>query len=371
MIAQWLAAGVIDQGRFAPTVQGVPQGGVVSPVLLNIALHGMEHAAGVRYRHVGVDGVDTMPDSPVLVRYADDLIALCHSRDQAHEVKAALAEWLTPRGLAFNNDKTRVVSVDDGFDFLGCNVRRYPNGKLLITPSATAVRRLRARLRSEMRAARGANVSAVLRAINPIVRGWSAYYRTVVSSATFHRLDDYLWKLACKWATHSHPNKPKRWIMYRYFGRFNPARNDHWVFGDRDSGAYLRKFSWTRIVRHQLVKGTSSPDDPALADYWAQRRRRGPPPPMDGADLRLLKAQHGRCPLCGGFLLRADHEPQHPREWEQWIAVTRKAMSKHHIVERAAPHMSHGPGLVHAHCHRRHTVGDPVLLSAREPSGLA
>ena len=364
MIAQWLAAGVIDQGRFAPTDQGVPQGGVISPVLLNIALHGMEHAAGVRYRRVGVDGVDTMPGSPVLVRYADDLIALCHSRDQAHEVKAALAEWLTPRGLAFNDDKTRIVSVDDGFDFLGFNVRRYPNGKLLITPSADAVRRLRARLRVEMRAARGANVGAVLRAVNPIVRGWSAYYRTVVSSATFHRLDDHLWKLAYKWATHSHQNKPKRWIMSRYFGRFNPARNDHWVFGDRDSGAYLRKFSWTRIVRHQLVKGTSSPDDPALADYWAQRRRRGPPPPMDGADLRLLKAQDGRCPLCGGFLLHADHEPQHPREWERWIAVTRKAMSKHHIVERVTPTMSHELRLVHAHCHRR-VVSDPALLSAR------
>jgi Group II intron, maturase-specific domain len=172
--------------------------------------------------------VDVRPRRALRTR---SLIALCHSRDQAHEVKAALAEWLTPRGLTFNDDKTRIVSVDDGFDFLGFNVRRYPNGKLLITPSTTAVRRLRQRLRAEMRASRGANVGAVLRAINPIVRGWAAYYRTVVSSATFHRLDDHLWKLAYKWATHSHQNKPKRWIMSRYFGRFNPARNDHWVFG--------------------------------------------------------------------------------------------------------------------------------------------
>jgi RNA-directed DNA polymerase len=262
------------------------------------------------------------------------------------------------------------VSVDDGFDFLGFNVRRY-NGKLLITPSTDATRRLRARLRVEMKASRGANVGAVLRAINPIVRGWSAYYRTVVSSATFEALDDYLWKLAYKWATHSHPNKPKRWIISRYFGRFNPTRNDQWLFGDRDSGAYLRKFSWTRIVRHQMVKGTSSPDDPTLTDYWTERRRKGPPPPIDGADLRLLKAQDGRCPLCGGFLLHADHEPQHPREWEQWIAVTRKAMSKHHIVEHNTPGTSHDPPLVHAHCHHRHTVDGPALLPAREPSRLA
>jgi RNA-directed DNA polymerase len=338
MIQAWLKAGVFEAGKgFAPTEEGTPQGGVISPLLLNVALHGMEHAAG--------------------------------GRDQAHQVKAALAQWLAPRGLAFNEDKTCVLSVDEGFDFLGFNVRRY-SGKLLITPSAAAVQRLRRRLRAEMAAARGANASAVLRAINPIVRGWTAYYRTVVSSATFNRLDAYLWRLAHKWAVHSHQNKPKGWIIPRYFGRFNPARNDQWVFGDRDSGAYLRKFSWTRIVRHQLVKGTSSPDDPTLEHYWAKRRRKGPPPPMDGADLRLLKAQHGRCPLCGGFLLAADHEPQHPREWEQWIAVTRKAMSKHHIVE-------HGPStdsdLVHAHCQRRHTTNrdSPQLPRAREPSGLA
>ncbi len=370
---QWLQAGVIDNGRFAPTDEGSPQGGVISPLLLNIALHGMEHAAGVSYRSLGVHGAETMPDSVVLVRYADDFVVLCHSREQAHEIKATLAAWLTPRGLAINEDKTRVVSADDGFDFLGFNVRRY-NDKLLIKPSTAAVRRIRQRLRAEMKALRGANVAAVLRKINPIVRGWSAYYRTVVSSATFSALDDYLWKLTFKWATHSHANKPKRWIVNRYFGKFNPARPNQWLFGDRDSGAYIRKFAWTRIKRHHLVKGTSSPDDPALVDYWAKRRRNGPPPPMDTADLRLLKAQHGRCPLCGGLLLHADHEPQTPREWEQWLAVTRKAMTKQHLALHGKLGASRDQRLVHAHCQRRASTsnGDgPALLSAREPTGLA
>jgi RNA-directed DNA polymerase len=251
--------------------------------------------------------VDVRPRRALRTR---SLIALCHSRDQAHEVKAALAEWLTPRGLTFNDDKTRIVSVDDGFDFLGFNVRRYPNGKLLITPSTTAVRRLRQRLRAEMRASRGANVGAVLRAINPIVRGWAAYYRTVVSSAIFHRLDDHLWKLAYKWATHSHQNKPKRWIMSRYFGRFNPARNDHWVFGDRDSGAYLRKFSWTRIVRHQLVKGTSSPDDPTLTGYWA-RAAPHRAAPADGRRRPTSTQDTGRA-LCVVRRVPTAHRPRTP-----------------------------------------------------------
>jgi RNA-directed DNA polymerase len=374
MIRDWLKAGVVDKGRYAPTEEGTPQGGVVSPLLLNVALHGMEQAAGVRYRKLGMETV-LAKDSPALIKYADDLVVLCHSREQAEQVKTRLAAWLTPRGLAFNEDKTRIVHVEEhGFDFLGVNVRRY-DGKLLIKPSKAAVRRIRQRLRAEMLALRGANAQAVIRTINPIVRGWSAYYRTVVSSKVFTALDNYMWKLTYKWAKHSHPNKPKRWIVNRYFGQFNPSRQAKWVFGDRDSGAYLRMFAWTKIIRHQMVAGTSSPDDPALADYWATRRRRGPSPPMDRNALRLLKAQSGRCPLCRDYLLHAGHQPQSPQEWEQWLHVIRRATVKQHIVA------AHGhdtpdelqPRLIHAHCHRRYTamVGSPAHAPAHEPTGLA
>jgi len=119
LIAAWLKAGVIDRGHFAPAERGSPQGGVVSPVLMNVALHGMEQAAGVRYITTGSNAGTARPGSPVLVRYADDLLALCHSREQAGQVKARLAAWLAPRGLAFNEDKTRIVHLDQGVDFLG------------------------------------------------------------------------------------------------------------------------------------------------------------------------------------------------------------------------------------------------------------
>ena len=112
----------------------------------------------------------------------------------------------------------------------------------------------------------------------PITRGWAAYYRTVVSSKVFACLDHYLWKLTYKWAKCGHANKPTSWIVDRYYGKFNRFRNDRWVFGDRDSGAYLPKLAWTGIVRHILVKGGASPDDPDLAEYWAQRRRKVKPP---------------------------------------------------------------------------------------------
>ncbi len=371
LVKQWLKAGVVEDGRFAPTEEGVPQGGVISPVLLNVALHGMEQAAGVRYHTTGSHAGQTVAGSPVLIRYADDLIALCHTRDEALKVKAQLATWLTPRGLAFNEDKTRIVTLEEGFDFLGFNVRRY-HGKLLIKPNKAAIRRVRERLRTEMRSLRGTNAQAVLQRLNPIIRGWSAYYRGVVSSEIFSALDDYVWKLTYKWATYGHPNKSKRWVVKRYFGRFNRSRRDRWVFGDRISGVYLLKFAWTRIIRHQLVTGASSPDDPALAGYWAERRARMPPPTIGKARWRLYKAQHGRCPLCGDWLQPADDPPPTPQEWEQWLATNRKTIKI--ATHKDGTSEETEPRLLHTHCHRQHTAGNsngPALLPAHEPSGLA
>jgi RNA-directed DNA polymerase len=318
----------------------------------------MEEAAGVRYHGAGTRAGASVAGSPVVVRYADDLLALCVSREQAEEVKSRLTAWLAPRGLAFNEDKTRVVHLNDGCDFLGFNVRRY-GGKLLIKPSKAAVQRFRRRLAAEMLALRGSNAEAVLKRLTPIIRGWSAYYRSVVSSREFSKLDKYVWTLTYKWAKYSHANKSRHWIVDRYFGQFNRSRQDRWVFGDRNSGAYLPKFSWTRIVRHQLVPGAASPDDPALAEYWARRRQRNAPP-LDRTRLHLLRTQHGRCPLCGEFLLLADHEPQSPEEWEQWFLVTSRAVRKQAIAAEPVPDGPDKPvafRLLHAHCQRRLAVG--------------
>jgi RNA-directed DNA polymerase len=374
MIEQWLKAGVVDRGAFARTREGTPQGGVISPVLMNVALHGLEQAAGVRYRLTGAHAGETRLDSPVAVRYADDMVVLCHSREQAIRVKAELADWLAPRGLVFNEDKTRIVHLDEGFDFLGFNVRRY-RGTLLTKPSTAAVRRIRERLSAEVRALVGSDALVVIATLNPIIRGWAAYYRIGVSSAVFSGLDRHVWTLAYKWAKRSHPNKSKHWVVDRHFGTFNKFRVDRWVFGDRESGAYLHKFAWTKIVRHQMVPGGASPDDPALTDYWANRRRRTTPP-LDKTGLRLLQAQHGRCPLCGNLLLHADREPQSPREWEQWITATRQAVRKHALTTAPGTGTSNEPAalrLVHAHCHRRHAADGehPATAPVREPVGLA
>jgi len=381
MIARWLGAGVIEDGAFTPTEEGTPQGGVISPLLMNVALHGLEAAAGVRYQASGRHAGETRPGCPILVRYADDLVVCAHSREQAEQVKAKLAEWLAPRGLVFNEDKTKIVHLTEGFDFLGFNVRRYRNGKLLIKPSPAAVKRLRKRLAAEMRALRGSNAAAVIAALTPIIRGWAAYYRGVVSSKTFNALDDYMWKLTYRWAKRSHPDKPKGWIARRYFGRFAKFRSDSWVFGnragvdERGSVPHLIKFAWTDIVRHQMVTGAASPDDPDLIDYWAQRRRRVRPP-LDSYNLRLLARQDGRCPLCGDHLLTENQPPQSPQEWERWwLSIARKAIAAEFLVHQNGRGTPDGnrTRLIHASCRRELQARQrrtPALQTAT-PSRLA
>jgi RNA-directed DNA polymerase len=368
MIRSWLEAGVMDDGRFAPTEEGAPQGGVISPLILNIALQGMETAAGVRYYKRSRGGIETAPNSPVLVRYADDLLAFCHSREHAEQVKQQLAEWLRPRGLAFNEAKTQIVHVNQGCDFLGFNVRRYHDRLPLIKPSDDAVRRIRLRLRTEMRSLLGSNAGSVMRKLTPIIRGWAAYYRIGVSSEVFSALDDYMWKLLYKWAKRTHPNKSRRWRVDRYFGRFNRSRNNRWVFGDKDTGAYLPKFAWTKIVRHVMVTGTASPDDPELARYWADRRGKQHNGPLSTLLLAKLKAQRGRCPLCGTLLLHADREPASPREWEQWLRGVRTAVNKLNIA--AGPDDQR---LIHTACRTRtaRPAAPALLLAASPPPGPA
>ncbi len=369
LVRGWLRAGVLDRGRLAPTEEGTPQGGVISPLIFNIALHGMEAAAGAVYQwNPYRESSMAAPGTPILVRYADDAVVLCDSREQAQVVKQRLTPWLASRGVAFNEDKTRIVHLDDGLDFLGFNVRRY-GAKLLIKPSTEAVRRIRRRLSAEMLALRGANAAAVLSTINPIVRGWAAYYRGVVPTETFHKLDRHLWRLTYKWATFRHSGKPKHWIIDRYYGKFHPTRRDRWVFGNRDNGSYLLRFGWTKIIRHDLVKGTSSPDDPQLIEYWAKRRRKaGPEPPLPRSRVRQFKTQHGRCAVCGGLLLDPDHQPTSPQQWEHRLAVNRKAITE---TQPGLPD-DHGTRLIHTSCRRRYAASKHQrLLTPASPQGPA
>jgi RNA-directed DNA polymerase len=341
LIKQWLKAGYLEDGRYHDTPTGTPQGGVISPLLLNLALHGMEAALGVTYNSKGeING------NRAVVRYADDFVVFCETEEDAIEVKErVLPGWLAERGLSLSEEKTRIVHLNEGFDFLSFNVRHYrcpqtsrSGYKLLIKPSKKAVLGKVRELKDAWLALRGHSVKTVLWKLNPIIRGWANYNRRVVSSRVFGKLDYWMFRRAYRYAKHTHPNKSWRWRRKRYWGQWNKERDDQWVFGDKDSGRYLLKFSWFKIDRHQLVRGTDSPDDPDLRDYWWERQKVNAKHLSDG-DLDMANDQGWVCRLCGMDLINGEE------------------LHRHHTVARAmgGSNARSNRELVHLYCHQQET----------------
>ena len=300
LVRQWLKAGYMEDGVLHDTEMGTPQGGVISPLLANIAFHGMEATMGIRYNNRGENIARRG-----MVRYADDFVIFCESEADAIAARAEMAVWLAPRGLRLSEKKTRIVHLSKGFNFLGFNVRQYlvpttrTGWKLLIKPSREAVKKFISRLRGEWRKMRGQNITAVLRRFNPVIRGWANYYRGVVSKEIFAAIDNWMFHHEIRWAKCTHPKKPWYWLKRRYWGRLRRTSRSPWVFGDAiGSRAPLLQFSWTPIERHVIVKGRNSPDDPSLDWYWVNRNGRR------HADLgrrqrALAKRQNGVCSRCG------------------------------------------------------------------------
>lgn len=285
MIREWLKAGYLEGDVYHDTSSGTPQGGVISPLLANVAFHGMEDALGVRFRIVRNRSYasELHPQSVGLVRYADDFVVFCRTQEEAEQARRTLESWFHERGLAFSPEKTRIVDLDEGFDFLGFNVRQYKVSnsrsgyRLLIKPSKDSVKAIRRKLKQAFRDRRGFRVDAVVGTVNPIIRGWANFFRVGVSSEVFNSLDSYLFALQQRWVNWQHPNKSWRWKRSRYWGNYR--RRDKWVFGKPDF--YMLSFSWFPIKRHILVKRNASWDDPELQEYWEKRQTRNRLTPSD------------------------------------------------------------------------------------------
>ena len=218
------------------------------------------------------------------------------------------------------------------------------------------MKKIRRRLADELREMRGAPTAEVIYKLNPVIRGQANYYRSGASKKSFQALDSYLWQQLYKWARRRHPKKGRRWVTARYFGQYCQHRRNRWVFGDRETGAYLHKYAWTKIVRHAPVPGRHSPYDPALAQFWADRRRKQKPPQLAPTWQKALRDQQGLCPLCRELLLFADRAPDSPGQWETWYAAVGKAMTRQAITDTSTSRTKHR--LVHAYCARRHPDGE-------------
>ena len=238
------------------------------------------------------------------------------------------------------------MSLSEGYDFLGFNVRRY-RGKLLIKPSKAAVRRIRERLRTELRSLRGSNAQAVLKRLNPIIRGWAAYYRTQVSAETFGKLDYYLWRLTLRSGPRSatRPSRRTGCSPGTSASSTRPGRTGGCSV-TAHSGAYLHRFAWTNIVRHQIVRHRASPDDPELADYWAWRRRKAPLP-INRTALWLHRSKTDAARSARATLVADEDRPQTPHQWETWLATARKTID---VVWAPGTPDKAEPRLIHLHC---------------------
>jgi RNA-directed DNA polymerase len=319
LIKKWLNAGVIDDKQFQGTVEGTPQGGVISPLLANIALHGMEeaikeYAANTLYKVEAYSEAKGHHKKTVqrrndrmkgisLIRYADDFVILHENLEVLLGAKAVIEEWLQPIGLELKPSKTRITHTlwqhdkePPGFDFLGFNVRQYHKYtergyKTLIKPSKKAVDTHYATLKDVFDRLKTAPTKALITKLNPIIRGWCNYHRSIVAQETFSALDNLIWKRAWRWATRRHPNKNESWVKNKYFA---PNGNRKWELHDKE--VKLLKHADTAIERHVKVKRDKSPFD-GDTPYWAARM--GKHPEMPATKAKLLKKQKGRCALCG------------------------------------------------------------------------
>jgi RNA-directed DNA polymerase len=314
LIRRWLKAGVLDNGVFVETETGTPQGGVLSPLLANIALNGLE----THIRSQFPEQTKRNPDQPgrplkwqpQVIVYADDLVVLHRNRGVIEHCRDLIQEWLSGIGLELSESKTRIthtlekVEGEAGFNFLGFQVRQYRASKYntsrgrgfktLIKPSPEAVKRHWAKLSeiiSRNKAAKQANLIGLL---NPVIAGWANYYRAVVSTQTFHLLDHRLYEKLRRWAFFRHPRKGRWWAISRYW---DTTPGTSWTFRDR-TGPTLNQHTSVPIVRHAKVRGNASPYEGNWR-YWATRR--GQYPGMPKRLAALLKKQQGRCEACRLF----------------------------------------------------------------------
>jgi len=274
IIRRWLKAGVVELGKREESVSGTPQGGIISPLLANIALDGLERL----FKGERQNGQPKAPSRKTganrgiqLIRYADDFVVFCPTREVAEEyILPTLERFLAHRGLQLSEAKTQVIHLTEGFNFLGFRIRNH-SGKLLVTPQKEKVRTHVRAISTYLRSHRQQPTAGVIRDLNPVIRGWSNYYRHVVSKRTFATVDNAMWPMLFKWAKRRHPTKSLSWVKAHYFPPVPTGRS--WRLTDNRNRKLLNHDGFA-IRRWIKVEGRASPFDPELRSYWQNRKDR-------------------------------------------------------------------------------------------------
>ncbi len=335
MLRKWLKAGYMERHVVFPTEEGTPQGGVISPVLANLTLDGLERELRALYP---AQSYSARLAQVNLVRYADDFIVTGHSKELLETVVKPLIErFLRDRGLELSHEKTSITHIEDGFDFLGQNVRKY-NGVLLIRPSKKNVKACLEKVRKVVKANQSLSAGKLVLLLNPIIRGWAQYHRHVASKSTFSFVDHAIFEVLWRWAKRRHPRKGRKWIRRKYFRTVDA---DNWMFHGEATGQdrVLLRATRVRIQRHVKVKSEANPYDPKWELYFERRLGVKTEATLTGRRqlLRLWKEQRGICPVC----------EQAITELTGW--------HNHHIVYRVmgGSDQDENRVLLHPTCHRQ------------------
>lgn len=276
ILQQWLLAGFIDKGNLYPTLKGTPQGGIISPTLMNMTLDSLERT--VRKSVPWYIPRSKARNGVRVIRYADDFIITGKTKELLEQrVLPTVKGFLSERGLTLSEEKTHVTQIDQGFDFLGQHARKYQNGKLIITPTRKSVQGLQDAIRSILKAHCAGDAWSMIRRLNQTIQGWCNYHRHACSSRIFSWIDTWLFWEIKRWLHRQHSNKGRRWIMKKYYHVHNGSRwSFHAVKTGKDGKKEYRdliKARRIKIIRHVKIQAEANPYDPAWTEYFITRKR--------------------------------------------------------------------------------------------------
>lgn len=310
ILEKWLKCGYVETRKLFPTDEGAPQGGTISPTLMNMTLDGLERLLQERLPTRQKVNGRTHFDKLNFVRYADDFIITGESPEFLRDkVLPIVKEFLTERGLQLSEEKTVITHIEDGFDFLGKNIRKY-NGKLLIKPSKTSVKSFLEKVRSIIKGNKSTKQETLIRKLNPVIRGWVNNQRYVVSSKVFSRVDYEIYKCLWQWAKRRHKKKSHKWIAQKYWHHIGSRQ---WTFSvpyenqSTEGEPLYCKLEYatdTKIIRFKKIVAEANPFDECWTDYFEEREGEKLLNSTKGREklLTIWRRQHRRCPVCGDLI---------------------------------------------------------------------
>ncbi len=345
ILRKWLKAGYMEKNVLHATEEGTPQGGTISPVIANMALDGLSQHLQERFprsKHGNSPKVN-------LARYADDFSVTGASKELLEqEVKPLIETFMQERGLALSQEKTVITHIEDGFDFLGQQVRKYKNGSVLTTPAKKNVKAFLKKVRGIIEKNKASSAGQLIEKLNPVIRGWAIYHRFGASSQTFSSVDHAIFNKLWRWAKRRHPKKNATWVKQKYF-RTKGAK--HWVFTgevtDEERNTtlvYLQRAIDVKIQRHTPIQGAANPFDPAWETYFEKRLDVKMERNLAGKRrlLNLWKEQRGLCPMCNQKITKITG-------WHSHHLIWRSKGGTDSVENRV---------LLHPNCHRQlHSQG--------------